>query len=394
MSRVLGTVVRGLRAPIIKAGDALNDIVVDTLLHASEVADFSIQDKDILAITESILARSQGNVVSVDQVADSFKKTFNSNRIGVLFPILSRNRFLPILKAVARASKEVVIQLQLPADEQGNHLISDAQLAASGINPMQTVLSEREFRHLFGTSIHPFTGEDYIDLYRQVVETEGATCQLIFSNQPQAILNYAKDILIANVHGRQPVRDQLLNTANQAFTLQEICTSESNQHGYNPEFGLLGANLATAESLKLFPRDSQVFVESVQEKIKTKTGKLIEVMIYGDGAFKDPVGHIWELADPVVSPGYTKGLEGTPDEIKLKYIADSHFSHLSGDALKQAMSAYIQNRTDTQDVKNRLGTTPRQITDLVGSLADLTSGSGDKGTPFIYVQGYFDSYAD
>ncbi|MGX7107786.1 coenzyme F420-0:L-glutamate ligase [Hutsoniella sourekii] len=398
MTRVIGTVSRGLRAPIIKEGDDLPAIVVDTLLQASDQANFTIQDRDIMAVTESILARSQGNIVSLDEVAQDVKAKFESDTVGILYPILSRNRYLSILRGVARACKRVVIQLAYPADEQGNQLVTTEQLSASNIDPWSDTLSEDEFRSHFPTISHRFTQEDYVKLYRETVESEGAECQIIFSNQVVAILDYTDHVLVSNIHARQKTQRQLEAAGGKkVLTLADINNQPvDGGKGYNDEFGLLGSNLAGDNGLKLFPRHSQEFAEEVQALVKDKTGKTIEVLVYGDGAFKDPVGGIWELADPVVSPGYTKGLEGTPDEVKLKYLADNQFKDLSGDELTDAVLSYIQDHDPVDEAGNNvaLGTTPRRYTDLIGSLADLTSGSGDKGTPFIYIQGYFDNLAD
>ncbi|MGX7091352.1 coenzyme F420-0:L-glutamate ligase [Hutsoniella sourekii] len=398
MTRVIGTVSRGLRAPIIKEGDDLPAIVVETLLQASDQANFTIQDRDIMAVTESILARSQGNIVSLDEVAQDVKAKFESDTVGILYPILSRNRYLSILRGVARACKRVVIQLAYPADEQGNQLVTTEELSASSIDPWSDTLSEDEFRSHFPTISHRFTQEDYVKLYRETVESEGAECQIIFSNQVAAILDYTDHVLVSNIHARQKTKRQLEAAGGKkVLTLADINNQPVNGgKGYNDEFGLLGSNLAGDNGLKLFPRHSQEFAEEVQALVKDKTGKTIEVLVYGDGAFKDPVGGIWELADPVVSPGYTKGLEGTPDEVKLKYLADNQFKDLSGDELKDAVLSYIQEHDPVDEAGNNvaLGTTPRRYTDLIGSLADLTSGSGDKGTPFIYIQGYFDNLAD
>ncbi|MCY3035460.1 MULTISPECIES: coenzyme F420-0:L-glutamate ligase [Aerococcus] len=397
MSRVVGTVSRGLRAPIVKKGDDLAQIVVDTVIHAAKEAPFTIHDKDIVAITESIYARAQGNYASLDAVAKDIHQKFQSESIGVVFPINSRNRFYNILQALARATKKVVIQLSYPADEVGNELISDEALVKSGVNPWTDTLSETEFRSHFEEIKHKFTGVDYVALYRECVEKEGAECEIIFSNQPQAILDYTDSVLVSDIHTRfktaQAVKEAGAKTV---YRLDEILTQSVDGSGYNEEYGLLGTNLSGDNELKLFPRDSKSFVYDVQKRLLEATGKKIEVMVYGDGAFKDPVGHIWELADPVVSPGYTSGLEGTPNEVKLKYLADNEFSDLSGQALEDAITDYISQHDDVdRDGKNvSLGTTPRQITDLVGSLSDLTSGSGDKGTPIVYIQGYFDNLSD
>ncbi|KAA9300293.1 MULTISPECIES: coenzyme F420-0:L-glutamate ligase [Aerococcus] len=399
MSRLLGTVVRGLRAPIIKEGDDLAQIVKSTLVHAADQEGFNIQDKDIIAVTESILARAQGNFVSLDAVAQDLNEKFASDTIGIVFPITSRNRFYPILQAIARAKSKVVIQFAYPRDEVGNALISDQALEEADINPWSTKLTEEEFIQTFGQPKHPFTGQNYVALYKDCVESEGAECEIIFSNRVETILDYSQDVLVCTTHSRDRLKRELKKADSQGvvLSLDNILTQAPNEgERYNEEFGLLGANLSGENTLKLFPRDAMTFVRDLQAMIAEETGHTIEVMVYGDGAFKDPVGHIWELADPVVSPGYTDGLAGTPHEMKLKYLADNQFSELSGQDLEDAMREHIkkheENEGDTHH--SSVGTTPRQITDLVGSLADLTSGSGDKGTPFIYIQGYFDNYSD
>lgn len=397
VERVVGTVVRGLRAPIIKEGDNLVEIVVDTLIHAAEVEGYPIRDRDIIALTESIVARPQGNYAVIDDIAKDIENKFEQDKVGVLFPILSRNRFMNLLKGFARGAQEIIIQLSYPADEVGNHLISVEQIEEAGVNPWSDTLTEDEFSKHFGKTAHPFTGVDYIELYREVVEAEGKKCTIIFSNDPEAILNYTDSILVSEVHNRHRTMKRLKEAgAKRIYELGDIlATPTSENGGFNEEFGLLGANNATDESVKLFPSHSQEIVEAIQALVKERTGKTIEVMVYGDGAFKDPVGQIWELADPVVSPGFTSGLVGTPNEVKLKYLADNHYANLKGQELTDAIRESIDQKTNqAKDAKASLGTTPRQLTDLIGSLADLTSGSGDKGTPFVYIQGYFDDYTN
>lgn len=395
MVRSIGTVVRGLRAPIIKEGDDLVQIVVDTILNASKEEGYDIHDRDIIAITESIVARAQGNYAAIDDIALDVKNKFQEDTVGVLFPILSRNRFMNLLKGFARGAKEVVIQLSYPSDEVGNHLVTLDQLDESGVNPWSDTLTEEEFFNLFGKTAHPFTGVDYIELYNDIISGENTPVKIIFSNNPKAILEYTDSVIACDVHSRERTKRILKDAgAKKVFDLGDILSEPASENGgYNAEFGLLGANNATDETIKLFPSGSQEVVEAIQARVKEKTGKTIEAMVYGDGAFKDPVGKIWELADPVVSPGFTAGLTGTPNEIKLKYLADNDYSDLSGEELQAAIRDSIGQKADQAiDSKASLGTTPRQLTDLIGSLADLTSGSGDKGTPFVYIQGYFDDY--
>ena len=397
LERFVGTVVRGLRAPIIKEGDDLVNIVVDTLINAAEVEGYEIHDRDIIALTESIVARPQGNYASIDDIAKDIENKFEQETVGVLFPILSRNRFMNLLKGFARGAQEIVIQLSYPADEVGNHLISVDQIDEANVNPWSDTLTEEEFAQHFGKTSHPFTGVDYIELYRDVVESEGKKCTILFSNDPQAILEHTDSVLVSEVHNRARTLNILKEAgAKRVYDLGDILAAPTSENGgYNEEFGLLGANNATDESVKLFPSHSQEIVEAIQAKVKERTGKTIEAMVYGDGAFKDPVGQIWELADPVVSPGFTSGLIGTPNEVKLKYLADNQYSDLKGDELADAIRESIdQKDNQAKDAKASLGTTPRQLTDLIGSLADLTSGSGDKGTPFVYIQGYFDDFTN
>lgn len=397
MKRSVGTVVRGLRAPIIKEGQDIVEIVVDTILTASEQAGFEIENRDIIALTESIVARAQGNFAAIDDIAKDIENKYNDETVGIVFPILSRNRFMNLLKGFARGAKKVVIQLSYPADEVGNHLISLDQLDASGLNPWSDVLTEEEFAAHFGKTSHPFTGVDYVTLYKKIAAAEDTPCDIIFSNDPKTILDYTDAVLVAEVHDRFRTKRILEAAGAQTvYTLGEILTAPVTENGgFNEEFGLLGANNSTDEQVKLFPSHSKEVVEAIQKAVYEKTGKTIEAMVYGDGAFKDPVGEIWELADPVVSPGFTSGLEGTPNEVKLKYLADNQYAELEGEALQDAIRESIRQKDEqTKDSNEALGTTPRQLTDLIGSLADLTSGSGDKGTPFVYIQGYFDDYAN
>ncbi|WP_339797747.1 coenzyme F420-0:L-glutamate ligase [Paenibacillus sp. FSL R5-0744] len=394
MERVVGTVVRGLRGPIINNGDNIEEIVVQTVLNAAKVEGFSIEDRDIVTVTESIVARAQGNYATIDNIAADIKAKFGEETVGVIFPILSRNRFANCLRGIAKGAKKVVLMLSYPADEVGNHLVDIDELDAKGINPWTDVLTEAQFREFFGYIKHPFTGVDYIEYYKGLIEAEGVACEVIFSNNPKTILNYTKNVLTCDIHTRFRTKRILTNNgAEKVFGLDDILTQSIDGSGFNEAYGLLGSNKATEESVKLFPNNCQPIVDGIQAKIKEITGKTVEVMVYGDGAFKDPVGKIWELADPVVSPAYTAGLDGTPNEVKLKYLADNNFSHLRGEELKQAISKYIQNKNDDLvGAMEAQGTTPRRLTDLIGSLSDLTSGSGDKGTPMIYIQGYFDNY--
>jgi hypothetical protein len=394
LSRAVGTVVRGLRAPIINRGDSIEEIVVETVLNAAKAEGFTIQDRDIVTVTESVVARAQGNYATVDDIAADVKAKFGGEIVGVLFPILSRNRFAVCLKGIARGLKRIVLMLSYPSDEVGNHLISIDELDDKGINPWTDVLTETEFRRHFGYQKHPFTGIDYIGYYKSLVESEGAACEIIFSNQAATILNYTKHVLTCDIHARFRTKRILKAAgAEKVYGLDDLLTESVNGSGYNESFGLLGSNKATEDSVKLFPNNCQPIVDGIQARIKERTGKTVEVMVYGDGAFKDPVGKIWELADPVVSPAYTAGLEGTPNEVKLKYLADNNFAHLSREEQQRAIAEYIRNKgSDLVGAMEAQGTTPRRLTDLIGSLSDLTSGSGDKGTPIIYIQGYFDNY--
>ncbi|KOM98768.1 F420-0--gamma-glutamyl ligase [Clostridium botulinum] len=394
MERVVGTVVRGLRCPIINEGDCIEDIVVDSVLKASKVEGFEINDKDVVTVTESVVARAQGNYATIDQIAKDVKSKFGDDTIGVIFPILSRNRFAICLRGIAKGAKKIVLMLSYPSDEVGNHLVDIDMLDDKGINPWSDVLTEKQFRDCFGEVKHTFTGVDYVEYYKSLIEEYGVECEVIFSNNPKTILNYTKNVLTCDIHTRFRTKKILKNNGGEKiYSLDNILSSSVDGGGFNENYGLLGSNKSTEDTVKLFPRNCKPVVDNIQAKLKEKTGKNVEVMIYGDGAFKDPVGKIWELADPVVSPAYTEGLEGTPNEVKLKYLADNDFAHLKGDELKKAISEYIKNKED--DLVGSMasqGTTPRRLTDLIGSLSDLTSGSGDKGTPIIFIQGYFDNY--
>lgn len=395
MERYVGTISRGIRAPIIREGDDLAQIVVDSVWAASQSdLGFQFNDKDVVAITEAVVARAQGNYASINDIAADVKAKLGGETIGVIFPILSRNRFSVCLKGIAKGAKKVVLMVSFPSDEVGNHLIDEELLDEKGVNPWSDVLTEAQYRELFGKVLHPFTGVDYLEFYRGLIEEAGAECEIILSNNAKTILNYTKNVLNCDIHTRQRTKRILKNAgAEVVCSLDDILNAPVNGSGCNEQYGLLGSNKATETTVKLFPRECDKFVERVAGLMKEKTGKNIEVMVYGDGAFKDPVGKIWELADPVVSPAYTSGLEGTPNELKLKYLADNDFADLKGDELKAAISNAIKAKGDNL-VGNMAsqGTTPRRLTDLIGSLADLTSGSGDKGTPIIFVQGYFDNY--
>lgn len=397
MERLVGTVSRGLRAPIIRQGDDLAAIVVDSVLAAAESEGFALRDRDVVAVTEAVVARAQGNYATIQQIAEDVKSKFGEETVGVLFPILSRNRFAVCLKGIASGCKKVVLMLSYPSDEVGNHLISMDALDESGVNPWSDVLTEARYRELFGYQKHTFTGVDYVEYYKKLIEDCGAQAEIVFANNPKAILNYTKYVLACDIHTRARTKKILKAAgAEVVYTLDDIMTSSVNGSGYNDKYGLLGSNKATETTVKLFPIHCEELVKRVQRELLEKTGKHIEVMVYGDGAFKDPVGKIWELADPVVSPAYTDGLKGTPNEVKLKYLADNDFASLSGKELKDAISQYIREKDEKAEslTGNMVsqGTTPRRLTDLIGSLADLTSGSGDKGTPIILIQGYFDNY--
>ena len=398
MGRLIGTVSRGLRAPIIHQGDKIENFVVDAVLAAVESDGIQLRDRDIVAMTESIVARAQGNYASIDDIAADVKDKFGDNTIGVMFPILSRNRFSVCLKGIARGAKKIVLMFSYPSDEVGNHFIDMELLDEKGVNPWSDILTEAEFTEKFGNPLHEFTGVNYIEYYSQLIREQGAEVEVIFANNPTAILKYTDCVLNCDIHTRFRTRKLLKKAgAKIVFGMDQILTESRNGSGYNADYGMLGSNKATEDSIKLFPRDCMDTVAVVQKMFLEKTGKHIEVMVYGDGAFKDPVGKIWELADPVVSPGYTAGLEGTPNEIKLKlkYLADNDLAGLSGEELNKAVAEAIKNKDS--DLKGQMitqGTTPRRLTDLIGSLCDLTSGSGDKGTPIILIQGYFDNYID
>lgn len=396
LERIVGTTVRGLRGPIINQGDDLETLIVDTILAASKMEKFEIEDRDIVTITESIVARAQGNYATVDHIATDVAAKFGDDTVGIIFPILSRNRFSIVLRGMARGLKKVVLMLSYPSDEVGNHLVDLEDLDKKGINPWTDVLTEAEFRQHFGYQKHTFTGVDYIDYYKSLIEAEGAECEVIFSNNAKTILDYTKSVLTCDIHSRFRTKRILNeNGAEKVFAMDDILAAPIDGSGYNEQYGLLGSNKSTEDSVKLFPNNPQPLVDGIQAKLAELTGKNVEVMVYGDGAFKDPVGKIWELADPVVSPAYTAGLEGTPNEVKLKYLADNNFADLRGEALQEAISEYIQNKDeDLVGAMEAQGTTPRRLTDLIGSLSDLTSGSGDKGTPFIYIKGYFDNYTN
>ena len=394
--RLIGTISRGVRAPIIREGDDLAKIVVDSVIDAAASSryGFEIQDKDIVAVTEAVVARAQGNYASIDNIAADVKEIFVDERVGVIFPILSRNRFAICLKGIARGVKKVVLMLSYPSDEVGNHLIDEDELDAKGVNPWADVLSEEKYRELFGYKKHTFTGVDYIEYYKDVIKEQGAEVEVVLANDCRTILKYTDNVICCDIHTRARSKRRLLAAgAKKVCCLDDIMTASIDGSGYNENYGLLGSNKATEETVKLFPRDCQPFVDRVHQMMMERTGKHVEVMIYGDGAFKDPVGKIWELADPVVSPAYTEGLEGQPNELKLKYLADNDFADLSGEELKKAISERIRTKDDNLvgDMASQ-GTTPRRLTDLIGSLCDLTSGSGDKGTPIIFIQGYFDNY--
>ena len=396
MERRVGTISRGIRCPIIREGDELSNIVVESVLQAGESEGFQIEDRDIVCITESIVARAQGNYVSVDAIAEDVKNKFENGDTGVIFPILSRNRFSICLRGIARGAKKITLQLSYPSDEVGNALMTLEQLDKVNIHPYKDVLTLKKYRELFGENKHPFTGIDYVQYYEDIVKEEKCEIEIIFSNELETILNFSKDILTCDIHTRFRTKRVLKEKgANLVYGLDEILNEPIGSSGYNEKYGLLGSNKSTEETIKLFPRDCPELVEDIQKKIKEITGKNVEVMIYGDGAFKDPVGKIWELADPCVSPVYTKGLEGTPNEVKLKYLADNDFKELRGEELKKAISKSIREKKENL-VGNMAsqGTTPRRLTDLIGSLCDLTSGSGDKGTPVVLIQGYFDNYGD
>ena len=396
MSRLVGTVSRGIRAPIIREGDDIAKLVTESVLAASEDEEwgFSIRNRDIIAMTEAIVARAQGNYATVDDIAADVRAKFGGDTVGVIFPILSRNRFAICLRGIAKGAKKIVLMLSYPADEVGNHLVSLDDVEKAGVDPYTDVLSLDKYRELFGYKKHRFTGVDYVEYYEQLIREAGAECEIVFANNPCAILNYTDHVLCCDIH-TAPRTKRVLKEAGAAkvLGLDEILNAPVNGSGYNEEYGLLGTNKANEEMVKLFPRESQGLVEKIQENIFKATGKHVEVLVYGDGAFKDPVGEIWEFADPIVAPFYTSGLEGTPNELKIKYLADNDFSGLSGEELRNAIKGEIEKKDANLVGKMASeGTTPRRLTDLIGSLCDLTSGSGDKGTPIVYIQGYFDNY--
>ena len=394
MSRVVGTCSRGLRAPIIREGDDLVKIVTDSVMQAVSNGEIQVRDRDVLAMTEAIVARAQGNYADVDDIAEDVRAKLGGETVGVIFPILSRNRFSVCLRGIAKGAKKIILMLSYPSDEVGNHLVDIDELDEKGIDPYRDILSLEKYRELFGYKKHRFTGVDYIEFYSDLIKGCGADVEVIFANDAKAILDYTKNVICCDIHTRARTKRILKAAgAERVFGLDDILTSPVNGSGYNENYGLLGTNKATEDKVKLFPRNCQPLVDSIQAKIFELTGKHIEVMVYGDGAFKDPVGKIWELADPVVSPAYTAGLVGTPNELKLKYLADNDFADLSGEELKAAIKGEIEKKDG--DLVGRMvseGTTPRRLTDLIGSLCDLTSGSGDKGTPIVYIQGYFDNY--
>lgn len=394
MSRMIGTVSRGVRAPIIRNGDDIVKIVTESVLEASKDAGFEIQNRDIIAMTEAIVARAQGNYATIDEIAADVKAKLGGETVGVILPILSRNRFAICLRGIAKGAKKIVLMLSYPSDEVGNHLVSLDALDEKGVNPYSDILDLKKYRELFGYEKHTFTGIDYVEYYENLIKESGAEAEIIFANDPRAVLSYTKNVITCDIHSRARSK-RLLRAAGaeKVFGLDEIMNAPINGSGYNADYGLLGSNKATENQVKLFPRDCQPIVDAIQKNIFDATGKVVEVMVYGDGAFKDPVGKIWELADPVVAPAYTAGLEGTPNELKLKYLADNEFASLSGDALKEAIKEKIKAKDDNLVGKMASeGTTPRRLTDLIGSLCDLTSGSGDKGTPIVFIQGYFDNY--
>lgn len=396
MARNVGTISRGIRCPIIREGDDLVKITVDSVLEAGQTDNFEMRDRDVVALTESIVARAQGNYCTIQNVADDVKRKINNDTVGIIFPILSRNRFSIILKGIALGVKKVIIMLSYPSDEVGNALISLDQVEEAGVNPYSDILDEATYRKHFGYRVHEFTGVDYVAYYRELVENSGAECEIIFANNAKAILNYTKHVIACDIHTRFRTKRILkANGAEVVIGLDELMNESIDGSGFNKDYGLLGSNKSTEDTLKLFPRDAQPLVENIQKEFLNRTGKHVEVMVYGDGAFKDPQGKIWELADPVVSPAFTNGLIGTPNELKLKYLADNDFKDLSGEKLKEAISNSIKAKNNNL-VGNMAsqGTTPRQLTDLIGSLCDLTSGSGDKGTPIILIQGYFDNFTD
>lgn len=395
MERKVGTISRGIRCPIIREGDDISSVVVNSVLEATEAEGFEIRDRDIVAVTESVVARSQGNYASVEAITKDVQSKLGSDTIGVIFPILSRNRFAVCLRGISMAAKKIVLMLSFPRDEVGNQLLTEDQLDEAGINPYSKVMSLKEYRELFGENKHPFTGVDYLAYYGEVIEAAGAEVEIVLANHATEILNYTDRVINCDIHTRKRTRRILKDAGATVLGMDEILNGPVDGSGFNSKYGLLGSNKSTEDSVKLFPESCEEIVLDIQKSILDKTGKCVEVLVYGDGAFKDPVGKIWELADPVVSPAYTPGLEGTPNELKLKYLADNDFKDLSGEELREAISARIKEKDDNLVGKMETeGTTPRRLTDLIGSLCDLTSGSGDKGTPVVHIQGYFDNYTN
>lgn len=395
MERKVGTISRGIRCPIIREGDDISSVVVNSVLEAAESEGYEIRDRDIVAVTESVVARSQGNYASVEAISKDVKAKLGSDTIGVIFPILSRNRFAICLRGISMAAKKIVLMLSFPRDEVGNQLLTEDQLDEAGIDPYSKVMSLEEYRELFGENKHPFTGVDYLAYYGEVIEAAGAEVEIVLANHATEILNYTDKVINCDIHTRKRTRRILKDAGATVLGMDEILNGPVDGSGFNSKYGLLGSNKSTEDSVKLFPESCEDVVLGIQKSILDKTGKCVEVLVYGDGAFKDPVGKIWELADPVVSPAYTPGLEGTPNELKLKYLADNDFKELSGEELREAISARIKEKDDNLVGKMETeGTTPRRLTDLIGSLCDLTSGSGDKGTPVVHIQGYFDNYTN
>ena len=395
MERKVGTISRGIRCPIIREGDDISSVVVNSVLEAAEAEGYEIRDRDIVAVTESVVARSQGNYASVEAIAKDVQAKLGSDTIGVIFPILSRNRFAICLRGISMAAKKIVLMLSFPRDEVGNQLLTEDQLDEAGIDPYSKVMSLEEYRELFGENKHPFTGVDYLAYYGEVIEAAGAEVEIVLANHATEILNYTNKVINCDIHTRKRTRRILKDAGATVLGMDEILNAPVDGSGFNSKYGLLGSNKSTEDGVKLFPESCEDVVLGIQKSILDKTGKCVEVLVYGDGAFKDPVGKIWELADPVVSPAYTPGLEGTPNELKLKYLADNDFKDLSGEELREAISARIKEKDDNLVGKMETeGTTPRRLTDLIGSLCDLTSGSGDKGTPVVHIQGYFDNYTN
>ena len=395
MERKVGTISRGIRCPIIREGDDISSVVVKSVIEAAEAEGYEIRDRDIIAVTESVVARSQGNYASVEAISKDVQAKLGSDTIGVIFPILSRNRFAICLRGISMAAKKIVLMLSFPRDEVGNQLLTEDQLDEAGIDPYSKVMSLEEYRELFGENKHPFTGVDYIAYYGEVIESAGAEVEIVLANHATEILNYTDKVINCDIHTRKRTRRILKDAGATVLGMDEILNGPVDGSGFNSKYGLLGSNKSTEDSVKLFPESCEDVVLGIQKSILDKTGKCVEVLVYGDGAFKDPVGKIWELADPVVSPAYTPGLEGTPNELKLKYLADNDFKELSGEELREAISARIKEKDDNLVGKMETeGTTPRRLTDLIGSLCDLTSGSGDKGTPVVHIQGYFDNYTN